>query len=193
MREDDQIVLVGIGVAVVVLATTGPKATGADLRWTWPLPRRKGLPPIITQEFRPPNHLGVDLMYPAAAAPAGWYRTPGSFLKPGLFAAPRGGAVLAALPGRIYSVGKGARGSWVMIDHGSLGVPWTTFYQHLESINVDKGQDVEAGSVIGGMGADPTDGEHIVHLHFEAAAWTRGAGRQFDPAPYLRQARYMEV
>ena len=62
-----------------------------------------------------------------------------------------------------------------------------TFYTHLERLlvtptaNVKAGERVRAGQPIGIIGADPLDGEHLKHLHFEI--WLGGPKDAIDPAP----------
>lgn len=198
-RNDDLIALAILGGAVYAMTAKPTRAAAfSDLAWTWPLPRRAGRPPIITSGFRTrdrPNHDGVDIMYAAAGAPASWSRAkPLNPLVAPLFAAPLGGAVIAALPGKVYATGEGARGKWVTLDHGEFGDPITTWYQHLMRVNVTKGQRVDAGTVLGDMGYDPTDASRVVHLHFQVARWDEpGKPTLLDPAPFLKAARYMDA
>ena len=147
--------------------------------WVWPVAAaRRADPaafpwavPVVTNEFARPAHLGVDILYRSAS---------------GRLLLTTSGPVVAARTGTVWSVGQTARGHSVVLDHGP---PFATFYQHLSEVSVAKGQSVNAGDVIGQMGADPTDGEHIVHLHF--AVWYGGGGddASVDPAPMLRAAR----
>lgn len=138
--------------------------------WWWPVPDRveNGLrtPAAISQEFRGSSssapHLGVDVMY----------RTGGRWV------ADVGTPILAARGGRVWSTGLTARGHNVVIDHGA---PWATFYQHLASVSVAQGDLVVAGQQIGEMGADPTDPQGVVHLHF--ATWYKGSGDQASIDP----------
>lgn len=91
-----------------------------------------------------------------------------------LYAA-RAGTVAAAG----VSVLGGRSGNGIIISHGS-GVH--TYYGHLSSIGVKKGQTVRAGARIGLMGA--TGNVTGPHLHFEVH---HGAlNRIVDPVPYLR-------
>ena len=134
------------------------------LGWHWPVPDG-ATPAVISQEFRPPSHNGVDIMYRQA----------------GRWVAPQGTRILAARDGVVWSTGKSARGLSVVLDHGP---PWATFYQHLESVAVAKGDHVRAGQLIGTMGADPTDPQGLRHLHFET--WYKGAAdKAVDPSPML--------
>ena len=123
--------------------------------WTWPVPDRPGSPALVTNPFKRPAHLGVDIMYREG----------------GQYVAPVGTPVLAARAGVVWSTGKTARGQNVVLDHGA---PFATFYQHLETVSISKGQRVEAGQQIGTMGADPTDPQGLRHLHF--AVWYKGNG-----------------
>jgi len=75
----------------------------------------------------------------------------------------------------------------VVLDHGP---PWATFYQHMSEMFVDatqrarSGQRVRAGDILGYVGADPLDGEGLMHLHFEV--WYRGGpDAAIDPAPLM--------
>ncbi len=134
--------------------------------WVWPVPTSPTLGPVvISQEWRRPSHLGVDLMYRDT-----W----------GSWQAPEGTKVVAARAGKVWSVGQTARGWNVVLDHGPS--PWATFYQHLSKVTVAKGDVVTAGQELGLMGADPTDAQHLRHLHF--ATWWKGWGdaASVDPA-----------
>jgi len=88
--------------------------------------------------------------------------------------------VLAAGDGRVVFAGrKGQSGKMVRVDHGA-GIE--TLYLHLASIDVEQGEGVSAGDVIGVMGeTGQTDG---AHLHFEI----RVAGQPIDAAKMLRVA-----
>ena len=84
---------------------------------------------------------------------------------------PDGLVALAASDGVVWSAMQTPRGFAVVIDHGPTKV--ATFYTHLEQLlvtptaNAKAGQRVRAGQPIGIIGADPLDGEHLKHLHFE--------------------------
>ena len=137
--------------------------------WVWPVPDRSAAQPaVMSQEFRPTNHRGVDIMFREA----------------GKWVAPEGTPILAARDGVVWSTGSTARGGNVVLDHGP---PFATFYQHLATITVTQGQHVKAGQQIGTMGADPTDPQGYRHLHFEV--WYKGAAdKAVDPAPMLARA-----
>ena len=67
-------------------------------------------------------------------------------------------------------------GNAVMVDHGN---GFTTLYGHLSSIDVDEGDEVQQGQVVGAVGCTGScTGDH---LHFEI----RIDGTPLDPLPYL--------
>src|SRR5262249_20532672 len=70
-----------------------------------------------------------------------------------------------------------ARGGTVVIDHAPHKL--ATYYTHLSSLLVIAKQPVSAGTPIGIIGADPLDGEHIMHLHLEI--WRGGHNDRIDP------------
>lgn len=118
----------------------------------------KGARSAITQEFKPRVHLGVDISVPGALTTAD-------------------AVVRAVAAGSVNRAFLSPRGHMVLLDHGG----WASAYLHLSSLAVSEGQRVEAGEVLGAMGADPMDGEHIVHLHLQLSV----DGQVVDPAPYL--------
>lgn len=97
------------------------------------------------------------------------------------FAAPYGDPVRAAAPGRVaFSKPDGEYGNTVRIDHGDGLV---TTYAHLGRINVQVGDCVAQGAVIGlagstGLSAGP-------QVHFEVLV----EGKAVDPAPALGAAQ----
>src|SRR5258708_40185715 len=98
-------------------------------------------------------------------------------------------AALAASGGVIWAATKTPRGFAVVIDHGPT-TKVATFYTHLSRLLVPEtarpkvGPRVHAGEPLGIIGADPLDGEHLMHLHFEI--WLGGPSDRVDPAPLLR-------
>lgn len=169
-----------IALAVALLARRGGRATEktqpALVGMVWPMEvLSSGDRPVITQEYRgaqdPSPHLGVDLMYRDASGRA---------------YVPDDASVVAAADGVVWSAARAPRGWTVVIDHGK---PYATFYTHMSSVNVAKGQRIAAGGKIGVVGADPLDAARVTHLHF--AVWRGGAGdaAAVDPAPLLRSAR----
>jgi murein DD-endopeptidase MepM/ murein hydrolase activator NlpD len=89
-----------------------------------------------------------------------------------------GAEVRAAAAGLAEYTGNAKRGygSVVILDHGE-GI--TTLYGHLATIDVQSGETVPAGAVIGTIGRSGNATTH--HLHFEL----RVDGEAVDPMPYL--------
>ncbi len=95
-----------------------------------------------------------------------------------------GAPIVATAPGTVRFVGrKGAYGRTVEIDHG---YGYITRYAHLKKTFVKRGQTVETGEIIGGMGS--TGRSTATHLHYEV----RFQGRAQDPAKYLKAGRYVQ-
>lgn len=78
----------------------------------------------------------------------------------------------------------GEFGVHVTIRHSIDGVVFTTTYAHMQvgSMTVSPGQEVERGTVLGGVGA--TGNSTGNHLHFEVA---NAAGTPINPLSWLRQ------
>ena len=78
--------------------------------------------------------------------------------------AARGTAVKAAGPGTVVYAGSGVKGygNLVLIRHADR---WMTAYAHLDSIDVEKGQEIAQGAKIGTVGE--TGGVSGPQLHFE--------------------------
>ncbi len=92
-------------------------------------------------------------------------------------AAPRGTSVLASRSGNVIEKAKNpVLGNYIVIQHGN---GYQTVYGHLESYNVDLGDHVASGSVIGTVGS--TGKSTGPHLHFEI----RKNGKAEDPLPHL--------
>lgn len=102
---------------------------------------------------------------------------PGEFHWGEDFAAGCGTDVFSADAGVVLAAGwdKGGGGNRVELDHGNGLV---TTYNHLESIDVRKGQSVQPGEVIAKVGT--TGSSTGCHLHFE----TVQDGRHADPAKW---------
>ncbi|HEY9295317.1 MAG TPA: M23 family metallopeptidase [Phormidium sp.] len=99
------------------------------------------------------------------------------------YAGPQGSPVVAPAPGRVALVGKLAEGfrlhgNTVGIDHGQ-GV--TSVFLHLSRINVQEGDFVQAGQLIGAIGS--TGASTGPHLHWGLYV----NGKSVDPAPWLAQ------
>lgn len=152
-------------------------------RWVWPVGIWQGRKPEISDGFasrrRLPSgevvtHGGVDIMY---------RRRPGDPWKAGTpngtpgWVMPDHRAALAASDGVVWSAAKTARGGTVVIDHAPRKL--ATYYTHLSLLLVTAKQPVSAGAPLGIIGADPLDGEHILHLHLEV--WRGGEHGRFDP------------
>jgi murein DD-endopeptidase MepM/ murein hydrolase activator NlpD len=165
-------------------------------RGSLPYPWREvDYPATITQEFRDPSHLGVDVAYQRiATSDRPEYAPPHDSDASGKYFSPPGTPILAARDGKVWSVGKSPRGISVVLSHAK---PWATFYQHLESCVLPAhaegrlasggdGMTVRAGDVIGRMGWDPLDPEGFRHLHF--AVWYKGSGDKasVDPVVAMR-------
>jgi len=89
-----------------------------------------------------------------------------------------GEAIRATAAGTVIHTGwSGGYGKMVEIDHGN-GL--STRYGHLSSIDVDVGQNVRSGQVVGRMGS--TGRSTGPHLHYE----TRIDGEAVDPQRFLR-------
>jgi hypothetical protein len=164
----------------------------------WPVPRWNGYAPACSDGYGSMRsdgkggqvkHLGVDVMFPRRSTTDQLDRYPphsrnGSrnhFM-------PDAVSVLAVRDAKVWSAGRTPRGYTVVLDHGA---PWASYYTHLSEMFVtptqrgQSGQRVRAGDVIGHVGADPLDGEGLMHLHFEL--WYRGAHEAaIDPAPLMR-------
>ena len=97
---------------------------------------------------------------------------------PGLdISAPLGTKILAPADGRVIFAGvKGSYGNAVTVDHGR-GV--VTHYGHLEGFNVQAGQAVRRGSVLGFVGS--TGRSTAPHLHYEV--WLNGTNQ--NPLLYI--------
>ncbi len=92
------------------------------------------------------------------------------------YAASTGTPIYAAASGTVIEVGyNGARGNYVIINHGDLA----TLYQHCSRILVSTGQSVSTGQNIALVGS--TGASTGPHLHFEV--WVNGT--PVDPRLYL--------
>ncbi|MGJ8559442.1 MAG: M23 family metallopeptidase [Litorimonas sp.] len=91
--------------------------------------------------------------------------------------------IVATAPGTVkFSGWAGAYGNMVEIDHGN---GFITRYAHMKKLNVKRGQTVEAGDQVGGMGS--TGRSTATHLHYEV----HFDGRARDPKNFLKAGRYV--
>jgi hypothetical protein len=183
----------GVAAAGVVLwrhkRTTTPSAVDAIdpllAGWSFPVPTLGDRSAVVSNEFRandPTQHLGVDLMFRRRDArdlvsvypPKTANGTP-------LFFMPDGISALAAADGTVSFADMTGMGNSVIIQHP---IGWATYYTHLSSLAVKRGEVVRAGQVLGTIGASPLDAEHLKHLHFEIWKGGKRTGA-VDPAPYL--------
>lgn len=200
MRDDETLLLLALGAVLVM--TYDPVEWGDPSLWAWPVPdliTGDEVPAYFaaaqSQEFRRPDHLGVDLMYRHAPGDAAYPATATDHGNAQWFA-PLQTPVLAARDGVVWSVDRSPRGIEVVIDHGK---PFATYYQHLASTLLPVGTrngktpngmalHVKAGQQIGVMGFDPTDPEGLRHLHF--AVWYGGNNdSSVDPERAMRSWR----
>ncbi|MCE9579989.1 MAG: M23 family metallopeptidase [Deltaproteobacteria bacterium] len=161
-------------------------------RWVWPVAVWRGRRPIISNEFRAPAHLGVDLMFarrPDDTARAGSPNGSAGFVMPDDRLA------LAASDGGVWSCAWTPRGWSVVIDHAPTATV-ATYYTHLAlpwlkpTQRAQSGQRVRAGQPIGIIGADPKDAAGLKHLHFEL--WRNGPSDPADPSPLMRGWDYVD-
>ena len=151
----------------------------------WPLPQLDdGRDPVVTSRSRwhnpsRPTHHGVDIMYP--------WREGDPLLGPGRVArangqprwwVPEGAVVVAAGAGVVRMAGRIRTGLRCWIEHEG-GI--RSGYFHLETLEVADGDRVEAGDVLGTVGADPRGG--VAHLHWEVSPV--GRYEPMAPEPYL--------
>ena len=175
--------LVGYTLTRTRRAHTPPAPATLLGRWVWPVGRWNGRAPVISDGFDSKRaglarHGGVDVMFARRAGDPQREGTPNGTR---YYVMPDDTAVLAAAAGVVWSAQKTARGFAVVIDHSPQRV--ATFYTHLESVLVEPKQRVRAGDVLGVVGADPLDGEHLEHLHFEL--WLGGPNDRIDPEPLM--------
>lgn len=157
-------------------------------RWVWPVGVWQGRKPEISDGFSSKRrtlagdlitHGGVDIMYRRQPGDTWRVGTPNGTRN---FVLPNARPALAASEGVVWFAANTPRGWTVIIDHAPRKL--ATYYTHLSSLLVTTKQKVSAGTPIGIIGADPLDGEHIMHLHFEV--WRGGASDRFDPQPLMR-------
>ncbi len=172
----------------VDLPPIGTPPAGA---WVFPVPSLGDRLAEVSDGFNSPRtfpdgtkgkHLGVDVMFRRRGArdliavyiPGTPNGTKGYFM-------PDNTPALAASAGVVRFAQWTPQGFSVIVRHPS---GWATYYTHLASLAVAKGDTVAGGQPLGTIGASPTDGERIKHLHFEL--WKDGTrGGAVDPQPYV--------
>ena len=194
MSARDEWLWVALGLGVLVLAGESIE-WGDPLLWTFPVPDLivgdVQFPATLSQEYRYPSHVGVDVDYRRPTSPLSDVLKSEAFNDKGTSAkwfTPQDTPVLAARAGKVWEVTPSPRGLQIVIDHGA---PWLTYYQHLVSASVKAGDVVKAGDRIGTMGADPTDPEGLRHLHFEC--WYKRYGSANAVDPYNEMAKWRRV
>lgn len=99
------------------------------------------------------------------------------------FGAYRNAPILAPAPGRVVYAGwRAGYGRTVEIDHG---FGFRTRFGHLHSVDVRRGDMIELGQRVGGMGS--TGRSTATHLHYEV--WFQGD--HVDPESFIRAGRYV--
>lgn len=132
----------------------------------WPAQERKitqpfGVNPQVYAQFGAPGHTGIDV------------------------GGPEGSPIYAVAAGEVTTVRKQSDGfgNHVYVQHAN---GYTTIYAHMVRIDVQQGQKVQAGTVLGGLGN--TGFSSGPHLHFELrgpranAPWPRNI---IDPTPFI--------
>lgn len=166
-----------------VLLATLPAAREAAARPLRPDPEPEVTRPTERAASRRSSaRRASPLVWPAAGPMTGWWgEGRDSHTHLGIdIDGETGDAVWSAGPGRVVYAGPASEGYsgyglMVIVDHGG----GQTLYAHLSRIDASVGDIVDAGTVIGAMGA--TGNVTGSHLHFEL----RINGRPVDPAPYL--------
>lgn len=188
MNGDDAIGLLVLGGGVAAASALGlPSMSAAPTSatppghaaWVYPVPNLGERRAVTSNSFRAVGtarsrqHLGVDLMFRRRDARdlIGVY-PPGSPNGSPLFFMPDDVPVLAASAGVVTFAAKTPVGRTVIVRHPN---GWATYYTHLATLAVAKGQTVSAGQVLGTIGASPEDAEQLKHLLCAALhkRWTR--------------------
>ena len=90
-----------------------------------------------------------------------------------------GSSVKSYKSGVVTEIGHGgAYGNSITVDHGG----YQSFYAHLSSVGVKRGQKVSGGTQIGLSGQTGSGAAQGPHLHFEIR---KGKDNPIDPRPYL--------
>lgn len=161
-----------VALALALLWLAAQRARGpAGL--TWPVPEwldgSRRLRPVISSDYQGGRHRGVDILY----------------RRDGVYMAPEGTPIVSVSSGVVEWVRQSPRGWGVLIDHRDG--KFKSFYQHLASVAVTRGQAVSEGQQIGIMGIDPLDAQQVRHLHFELWGWP--TGESIDPGVEMKTWR----
>jgi murein DD-endopeptidase MepM/ murein hydrolase activator NlpD len=140
-------------------------------------------PPVnSSREPVPPPRAGTRFLWPVQGSVlSGYGSKEGGLKNDGInIAVPRGTPVRAADKGVVAYSGNELRGfgNLLLIRHADS---WVTAYAHLEQIDVQRGQQVERGQVIGKVGQ--TGNVRSPQLHFEV----RRGSQPVDPTGYMEQ------
>jgi len=161
-----------------------PRAFPTD--GTWPLPIWDGRDPELSNPFGG-DHRGIDTAYKATSTDPP-YQGHYTANRTKLYFSPDDMPALAVAEGTVWSVGEDKHGKWVRLSHD--GGKWNTYYRHLSSVNVAKGDSVAEGQQLGIIGADPSEGARgFKHVHLELEDWRSGKGVKVDPGDYMRNWR----
>jgi hypothetical protein len=155
--------------------------------WTFPLPAWGGYRPTRSQEYRPADHHGVDVMYPRQAGGNDSVYASGTPNGSRNFFMPDNVPVYCPKDGTIWSTGISKHGPWCVIDCGKPIALYMVHFDQLLISGQSRGTPVNAGQMIGTVGFSPADPERLKHLHIEV--WRGGAAESHvDPWPYLKGA-----
>ena len=156
----------------------GPRSAAALRRYqAWAGLGADGLagPATLASVRRRPTPSPLGFLAPIGGSPTDRFGPRGNTMHTGLdYPAPAGAGVVAAGRGCVQSTGYdgGGYGNLVVIEHRAGMTSW---YAHLASISVSRGQCVVAGTPIGTVGS--TGNSTGPHLHFEL----RLNGAPIDP------------
>lgn len=130
-----------------------------------PLPMIGDRKPVASNEFNPPNHQGLDIMYRALPLDPEW---PGhdTLNRSKNFYMPDNTPVMACNDGKVtYADANWKTGGIVKILHQNGDV---SLYCHLAKLYVKTGDMIKASQLLGIVGGSPLDTpNHLKHLHFQ--------------------------
>lgn len=195
MTRESSLGLVALGGGVAVgallwrrLRSTPPSSDGPAVEltgWTVPVPTLGDRAVVVSNGFRandPHQHLGIDLMFRRRDA-----RDLMSVFPPkttngsAMFFMPDSIPALAAAAGSVSFADMTGMGNSVIVQHPN---GWATYYTHLTTLAVKRGDNVRAGQPVGIIGGSPIDSQHLKHLHFELWKGGKRSGA-VDAAPYF--------